>query len=385
MTDAKEKEHTKRVKYLEDGRTAFEHVCDMDNIYGAIQDAARDHAREPQVIMMKENPQEYALQVHEILVNGTFHYARFRQKDIIERGKKRHLLFTVTFPDRVIQHCVFRVIAPILLDTCTADTYAAQDGRGTHLMSDRIMEAVQTDPENTVYNVQFDIHHFFDSIPRDILWFLIKRKIKDPDVLELLHRIIFEVPGERGLPIGLYSSQILSTFFLSYFGHWLKEVLRVPYDFIYMDDGVIFGPSKERLRIVIKAVAAELRRYGLKLKGNWRIRPTRCGVDIVGFVHYPTYKVLRKRTKLSYERTCRAIIRLFVAGKPIPSSKLAAMRSYDGQASHCCAKHLRSLNKRHVLDVLDPEPKVFTQESYVASHLLPAYACASCACICACA
>lgn len=345
---------TKRTKYLADGRTVFEHICDMDNIYGAIKDAARDHAHEPQVIAMRENPQMYAEQIHEMLIDGTFHYAKFRQKDIVERGKKRHLLFTVTFPDRVIQHCVFRIVSPILLGTCTADTYAAQEGRGTHLMSDRIMKALHDDPENTRYYLQFDIHHYFDNIDRDVLWELIKRKIKDADALELLHRIIFEVPGERGLPIGLYSSQILSTFYLAYVGHWIKEKVKVAFDVIYMDDGAIFASSKVQLHRIRKALVAELRRYHLKMKGNWRIRPTWTGIDIGGYVHYPGYKLLRKRTKISYLRTCRAILRRFEKGRPISSTQLGAMRSYDGQASHCCSKHLRSVAMGHVMEVIGP-------------------------------
>lgn len=348
---------TKRVKYLEDGRTIYEHICDIHNIHQAIRNAARDHAHEPQVIAMREDPWRYAGEIYTILKNGEFHYAKFRQKDIVERGKKRHLLFTITYPDRVIQHCLFQVVGPILLGTCTADTYAAQEGRGTHLMSDRIMEAVQNDPENTRYYLQFDIRKYFDSIDRNVLWGLIKRKIKDADTLELLHRIIFEVPGERGLPIGLYSSQILSTFFLSYFGHWLKETLHVPHCFIYMDDGIIFASSKVYLHRVRKAVEQELKRYHLKLKGNWRIRPIATGADIVGYVHYPTHKVLRKRTKISYKRTCNAILRFFADGRPISASKLGAMRSYNGQAIHCSSKHLRSLCMGHVLDVLGPVPK----------------------------
>lgn len=364
---------TKRIKYLKDGRTLFEHICDIRNIHLAIRNAARDHAHEPQVIAMREDPWKYAFEVYDILQNGEFHYAKFRQKDIIERGKKRHLLFTVTFPDRVIQHCLFQVVGPILLNTCTADTYAAQEDRGTHLMSDRIMEALKNDPENTRYYLQFDIHHYFDSIDRTILWKLVKKKVKDADTLELLHRIIFEVPGERGLPIGLYSSQILSTFFLSYFGHWLKETLRILYGYIYMDDGIVFAATKQRLHIIRKAIVQELKRYHLRLKGNWRIRPTSTGADIVGYVHYVTHKALRKRTKISYKRTCRAIIRLFTEGKPIPASKLGAMRSYNGQATHCSSKHLRSLCMVHVLDVLDPAPRETARDRQRNKDYIKAY------------
>lgn len=71
---------------------------------------------------------------------------------------------------------------------------------------------------------------------------LIRQKIKDKDLLNLLDLIIDSC--EKGLPIGSYLSQYLSNFYLSNFDHWCKEILKIKYIIRYMDDIVILGSNK---------------------------------------------------------------------------------------------------------------------------------------------
>lgn len=339
----------KRIKYLEDGRTIYEHICDEDNILEAIKDACKDHHKDPQVIMMKENPEKYVEQIREILVSKSFHYSKFRTCDIVERGKRRHLCFTITYPDRVIQHAVLRIVGPILLGTSIKSTYAAQEGKGTHLCSVDVRKAIRNDPEGTKYYLKTDIKKYFDSILRDILWNFIKRKIKCKDTLEILHRLIFEVSGRIGLAIGLYISQILSTYFLSSFDHWVKEVLHIKHYFRYMDDCVFFSDSKEILHRVRKIVEAKLRdEFGLKLKKNWRIAPITCGLDFVGFVHFPTHTKIRKSVKIAYKRVVNAILKRLKEHRSVDKHIMGALNSYDGMVKWSDGARLRYLNMGRV-------------------------------------
>ena len=294
---------------------------------------------------MKENPEHYADGIETILITHSFHYSKFRTCDINERGKKRHLCFTITYPDRVIQHAVLRVVGPILLGTSIKSTYAAQEGKGTHLCSKDVRKSIRKDPNGTRFYLKTDIRKYFDNIPRNILWKFIKRKIKCPETLEILHRLIFEVPGRVGLAIGLYISQILSTFFLSSFDHWVKEVLHIKHYFRYMDDCVFFSESKVILHRVRKSIEAKLRDdFGLKLKGNWRVAPISCGLDFVGFVHFPLFTKIRKSVKISYKRVANAIIKRLKNHKPIDKHILGALNSYDGMVKWCNGARLRYLN-----------------------------------------
>lgn len=234
-----------------------------------------------------------------------------------------------------------RVVGPILLGTCVKFTYAAQEGKGTHACSMDVRRFIRKDPVNSRYFFKMDIRHYFDSIPRELLWKFIKRKIKCPDTLDILHTMIFTVPGRKGLAIGLYISQILSSFYLSALDHWIIEVMGLKM-FRYMDDIVVFAATKRILHRLRKLLIPKLKlEFGLKLKGNSRIAPTTEGLDFVGFVHYITHVMLRKSVKIAYIRVSNAIIRRLKKGVPIDRHILGALNSYDGMASWCDSNHLR--------------------------------------------
>ena len=64
-------------------------------------------------------------------------------------------------------------------------------------------------------------------------------------MLQLLDEIIDSAPG---VPIGNYLSQYFANLYLTYFDHWIKEVLKVKYYYRYADDIVLLSDSKEKLR-----------------------------------------------------------------------------------------------------------------------------------------
>ena len=291
-----------------------------------------------------------AEEIHTILRTKSFRFSKFRTRDIFERGKKRHLCYTITYPDRVVQHAVLQVVGPILLGTSIRDSYAAQKGKGTHMCSMRVRTDIYTDPEGTKYYLKEDISKYFDNIPRKKLFELVKRKIKDRDALDLIHTFIFDAPGRRGLPIGMYSSQIFSSFMLTYFDHWVKEVLRVKHYYRYMDDMVFLSSDKNRLRRIHLSIKAKLEsEYGLKLKGNWRIAPVATGLDFVGYVHRPDHVSLRKRNKIRYKKVCRRILGLLHRRCEPGMHDLASACSYDGMAGWCDGRRLRHLNYEQVI------------------------------------
>ncbi len=250
-----------------------------------------------------------------------------------------------------------RIVGPLLLGTCVKFTYAAQEGKGTHACSMEVRRIIKRDPINSRYFIKMDIHHYFDSIPRELLWKFIKRKIKCPDTLEILHVMIFTVPGRRGLAIGLYISQILSSFYLSSLDHWIIEVMGLKM-LRYMDDIVVFASSKRILHRLRKLIEAKLKaEFGLKLKKNWRIAPITEGLDFVGFVHYPTHVMLRKSVKISYIRVANAVVRRLKKGILVDKHIMGALNSYDGMASWCDSNHLRERTMGRAMAAIEFGPE----------------------------
>jgi retron-type reverse transcriptase len=94
-----------------------------------------------------------------------------------------------------------------------------------------------------------DISKFFDSVDKEILFELIKKKIKDKNVLWLIKKILNSTNGPKGIPIGNLTSQLFANIYLNELDQFIKHHLRVKYYIRYMDDFVIVSDDKNQLKI----------------------------------------------------------------------------------------------------------------------------------------
>jgi retron-type reverse transcriptase len=218
------------------------------------------------------------------------------------------------------------VLEPMFVSTFTADTYSCIKKRGIHAAFYSLKAALK-DQQNTTYCLKLDVKKYYPSIDHQVLKDLLRRKIKDQDLLQLLDEII---DSAEGLPIGNYLSQYLANFYLAYFDHWLKEVKKVKYYFRYSDDMVILAPDKESLQKLLSEITIYLRdKLKLQVKDNYQVFPVKDrGIDFVGYVFFHTHILLRKSIKQSFAR--------MLAGHSNPQSTA----SYKGWTSHCNSKNL---------------------------------------------
>ena len=218
------------------------------------------------------------------------------------------------------------IMEPIFVSTFTADTYSCIKGRGIHGAFRAVRHALK-DVDHTQYCLKLDIRKFYPNIDHEILKALLRKKIKDRDLLWLLDGIIDSAPG---LPIGNYLSQYLANFYLTYFDHWLKETKRVKYYFRYADDLVILASDKSYLH----ALLADIRNYlnaelNLQIKYNYQIFPVDArSIDFVGYRFYHTHTLVRT----SIKKNC--------ARKMARAANDKSRASYNGWFRHCNAKHL---------------------------------------------
>ena len=111
------------------------------------------------------------------------------------------------------------------------------------------------------------------------------------------------------MPIGYYTSQWFSNFYLQEMDHYIKEVLHIKYYARYVDDMVLIGPNKRKLHRALRALMTYLiTDYELEIKDNWQLwrifsRP----LDFVGYRFYEKYTLLRKKILYRLTRTVRRI------------------------------------------------------------------------------
>lgn len=302
----------------------YSKICSIENLRLAESKARKGKTKQRGVILHDKNREANILALHKMLVDKTYHTSEYHTFTI-EDPKKR-IVYRLPFKDRIVHHAIMNVLKPIFVSTFTKDTYSCIEGRGVHEASNALRFALR-DVEGTKYCLKLDIKKFYPSIDHDILKALLRRKIKDADVLWLLDDIIDSAPG---VPIGNYLSQYFANFYLAYFDHWIKEKMGVLNYFRYCDDMVLPSSNKPYLHRLLFHIREYLdKELKLTIKDNYQIFLTDSrGIDAFGYKHFHEYVLLRKGIKKNF---ARAVAR---------RKTKACIAPYNGWAKHCDSKHL---------------------------------------------
>lgn len=241
-----------------------------------------------------------------------FHAPMHKPKEIIDgNSRKKRIIFVPTLEESLVHYCAVYALLPLFYKGMYEHTYASIPGRGAHKGKKVIEKWIRNDRKNTKYVLQMDIHHFFNSIPQDVLLKKLARQIHDDRMLELLNKIIGSV--EKGSPLGFYTSQWFANWYLQGLDHYIKERLGAVHYTRYNDDMVIFGSNKKTLHKMRVAIGEYLaRELGLQLKANWKVFRFDNGengrfLDFMGFRFYRNRTTLRRSIMLRATRKARKI------------------------------------------------------------------------------
>lgn len=303
----------------------YNKIIDLENLRLADMRARKGKSGQIGVQLHLKNEDQNIIELHEMLKNKIYKTSAYKTFTVHE--PKERLVFRLPyFPDRIAHHAIMRIMEPIFVSTFTADSYSCIKKRGIHAAAESVKEAL-IDVSGTKYCLKLDIKKFYPSVDHVILKNLLRRKIKDQDLLWLLDEII---DSSEGLPIGNYLSQYFANFYLTYFDHWIKENKHVKYYFRYADDIVILSDSK----VYLHSILAEIRDYlsvnlNLQVKKNYQVFPVASrSIDFVGYRFYHTHVLLRKTIKKSFARMLSR------------RKNRASIASYSGWAKHCNSKNL---------------------------------------------
>ncbi|MBW2342494.1 MAG: RNA-directed DNA polymerase [Deltaproteobacteria bacterium] len=321
----------------------YHKIYDMDNVRMAHENARKGKSHYHEVRMVDADPGMYLGRIQTMLKNKIFKNSHY--KVFVKKGRKDRVIHKLPyFPDRIIHHCIVQVCEPIWVPWLIPDTLACLKGRGIHKGVKCIKHALRIDPEGTRYCLKMDVKKFYPSLDHGILKRILARKIKDPDVLWLLGRIIDST--DKGVPIGNYLSQYFGNLYLTGLDHWIKESLGCRYYIRYCDDMVILGADKSKLHEIRREIETYLiDRLSLTLKSDWQVYPVAArGIDFLGYRFFPGYTLLRKSTAFEFKRKMRTIRRGKYDEK-YPVSIASTIMSYHGWMRHA---NCLNLWHRHV-------------------------------------
>ena len=248
------------------------------------------------------NLEDNLFQIHEELKSRKYKhglYTSFYVRD----PKLRHI-HKATVKDRIVHHVVFRILYPIFDKGFIFDSCSCRIRKGTHVAVDRLEKFIKKLSKNNnrnIYALKCDVKKFFDSIDKNTLLEIIKRKIKNLDAVWLINLILdsfSKVPG-KGLPLGNVTSQLFANIYLNELDQYVKHQLKVKYYLRYCDDFIILGLESSYLSKLAYKIGEFLEEHlFLNLSPNKVIlRKYRQGIDFLGYVILPHHRVVRTKTK----------------------------------------------------------------------------------------
>jgi hypothetical protein len=192
-------------------------------------------------------------------------------------------------------------LTPILMRGMYEYNCGSIPGRGTSYGQKALRKWMDADYRGTKYCLKMDVSKFYPSVDTAVLKGMFRKILKDQDCFWLISQILDS--SQDGLPIGNYTSQWFSNFFLQGLDHHIKEDLQIKYYIRYMDDLVLLGSNKKNLRQARQSIDRYLHSIHLVMKPNWQVFLINArAIDFLGFRFFREKTILRKKNALRIRR-----------------------------------------------------------------------------------
>ena len=275
-------------------------------------------------LVFEIDAEQNLLRLEEDLNNRTYLPAR-SMCFVVDRPKMRQI-FAASFRDRVVHHVLVDHLEPIVEPKLIHDSYACRKNKGTHGAVKRLQGFTRSVTENNskrAYCLQLDVRSFFVTINKNILFDLVMKYTKDPDMIWLArviiyndctkncrmtrgkdlikhipeHKTLFKQTKNKGLPIGNLTSQFFANVYLNELDQFAKHVLRCRYYVRYSDDFLILHREMKQLEKWKKELGLFLKeKLDLELNtAKTIIYPISDGIDYLGYIVRPFYILVRRR------------------------------------------------------------------------------------------
>ena len=275
-------------------RHEFDKYLTYENLMKAHLLSRKGKNYKNEVILFNLKQEEYIRWLYEQLKNGTYKHGGYRIF-YIQYPKKRKIEAS-RYIDRIVHRWIVdsflnRYFVSQFINT----SYACIKNRGMHKASIDVQNAMKHCKRiwQNYYILKMDIRKYFQNIDKDILMKILKRKVKEEKILNLLEKIVYSNSGKKGLPIGNYTSQIFANIYLNEVDQYIKHKLKIKYYFRYMDDSVIFVKTKDEAIQTLDKIRDFLKvNLELELNDKTQIFKSKQGINFCG------YKINEYRLKL---------------------------------------------------------------------------------------
>lgn len=247
-----------------------------------------------EIIEFNLKQEEYIMYLLEQLQKGTYRHGGYTVFYITEPKVRR--IEKSRYIDRIVHRwLVDNFLIPAFVPMFINTTYACIQDRGMHQSCLDVQKTMKKCKVkwNEYYILKMDVAKYFDNINKEILLKILKRKIQDKNVINLMNQILYAQSREKGLEIGNYTSQMFANIYLNEVDQFVKHKLHIKYYFRFMDDSVILVETKKQAKEYLKKIRKFLKEnLELELNSKTQIFKNTQGVNFCG------YKINEYRLKI---------------------------------------------------------------------------------------
>lgn len=225
---------------------------------------------------------------------------------------KERLITAPCFAERILHHAIMNLCEPEFDKRLIFHSYACRKGKGQFAG----LAAARKFAARNEWFLKMDVRKYFDSIPKALLLERLARVFAERPLLALFEAILHaHRPGETcRLPIGSLISQHGANLYLDAVDRYVTERLGCGAYVRYMDDFVVWGNDKERLKQVGRELAGVLETLGLQFKQEPYLNRTTHGMDFLGRRVFQAGITLNRQSRARLVNRLRGVVQGLESG-----------------------------------------------------------------------
>jgi retron-type reverse transcriptase len=280
----------------------YDELFTLNNIFEAWYKFRRGKSGKAGVMDFELHLEDNLFGLYEDLRGSNYKHSAYKHFQIFD-NKKRNI-YQAEVRDRVVHQIIYDYLLSLYNPEFISDSYASRAKKGQYKAVEtfRYFIKLANNEQRPCFTLKCDVRKYFDSVDQNILFDLIKEKIKCEKTLVIISKIIQShiFSGlARGIPLGNITSQIFANIYLNVLDNYVKKELRCRFYVRYNDDFMIISESEKELEeIRSKIINFVENRLSLQIPlEKTSIRKISWGVDFLGFTILSKAVLLRNKTK----------------------------------------------------------------------------------------
>lgn len=288
----------------------------------------------------ERNLEQNLTELTQRLKNKAYKPQPARRVEIPKDNGKTRPLSIYCYEDKLVQEALKQILEAVFEPHFYDEMMGFRPARSCHKAIKKLNGYLEKSPTN--YVLDADIKGFFNHLDHEWIIRFIESKIKDPNIIRLVRRVLksgimedFQYePTEEGAGQGSVSSPIVANIYMHYvLVWWFKEVIQPKLRghsglVVYADDFVACFQYREDAESFYKHLINRMGHFGLEMEES-KSRLIKFGrhaqkdaqrtgkkaetFDFLGFTHYCStsrngkFRVKRKTSRKKFRKKCKEI------------------------------------------------------------------------------